>query len=105
MEEKPIFEVAPWNHPLNLDGWLLFRVGTCNGQWMATETAYQILSVVNDQPGNGNFKHTMEYFEASCRRDGKELQILEVSNERLRKHLEENGFTCYAGDNYTKTFK
>ncbi len=103
--ERPPFEVAPWRHPLNTDGWQLFRVGTCNGQWRATATAYQILSIINDQPGNGNFHHTLKYFEESCRRDNRDLEILEVDNLRLQGHLLKIGFTCFSANNYRKTFK
>lgn len=103
--EKPPFEVAPWNNPLNDGGWQLFRVGTCNGQWRATPDAYEILSVINDEPGNGHFAVLMEYFEISCKRDNKDFIILEVWNKQLRKHLGKNGFTCYSGDNFKKSFK
>jgi len=102
---KPPFEVAPWNNPLNTDGWQLFRVGTCNGQWRSTPTAYEILSVVNDDPGNGHFAILMEYFEASCKRDKRDFIIREVWNKRLQKHLGKLGFLCYSDNDFRKTFK
>lgn len=102
--DKPPFEVAPWLNPLNTDGWQLFRVGTCEGQWRSTAGTYEILSVVNDQPGNGHFAITMEYFEVSCKRDGKAFVIREVWNDRLAGHLLKKGFEKVGEYDYQKTF-
>lgn len=101
-----LFEAAPW--PFNLDTkypWLLFRIGTCQGAWRSKKGAYEILSVVNNEPHNGHFKDVLEWFEHSCRRDGKKLCILEVWNQPLKKHLiEKQGFIAIDGDNLEKTF-
>lgn len=102
---KPPFEIAPWNNPLNTDGWLLFRVGTCNGQWRSTDTAYEILSFFNHTPGNGDFDHALEYFYISCKRDKKDLLIREVQNEELKKHLiNKRGFALFNTDDVIKKF-
>lgn len=102
---RPIFEVSTWNNPFNDQGWLLYRVGTVSGQWRSVPGAYEILSFVNDNPGNGDFGHTMDWFEESCKRDGYNLRIREVSNKRLRKHLvEKRGFKLEINYDYIKSF-
>ncbi len=110
------FEVAPWRPDprvaellgidLANDGWMLFRIGTCDGQWRCTSDAYEILSVVNSRPGNGHFDDVLEWFEFACRRDGKLLRIREVENERLKRHLvEKRGFRPEGEDDVVKGFK
>lgn len=81
------FETAEWENPHNTQGWIRFRIGTCEGLWRATQTQYQILAVANSDTGNGHFQDVMDWFENSCKRDKKDFAILEVSNPRLKKHL------------------
>lgn len=97
------FEVAEWReHPAIK----LYRVGTCEGQWMATEEAYCIISVVNSSPGNGHLNDVFEWFEMSCKRDGKALIVMELMNERFKKHLlEKRGFADMGRDNVIKIFE
>lgn len=100
------FLYAHWNNPLNTEGWQLFKIGTCNGQWRATVTCYEILSVINDQPGNGHFDDVLEWFGNSCKRDKRDFRILEVWNTRLAAHLvNKRGFTLQGKDNYIKRFR
>jgi hypothetical protein len=100
------FYSADWNNPFNTEGWQVFKIGTCNGQWIATRETYDILTVINDQPGNGHFDDVLEWFEQSCRRDKMNLRILEVWNTRLATHLvEKRGFVYQSGDNFIKRFK
>lgn len=104
-KKQPAFEVAPWNNPFNDQGWLLFRVGTCHGQWRSTDTAYEILSVINNLPGNGDFKTTLNYFYRSCKRDKKDLVIREVWNKELKEHLvNKKGFKLFNKDEVIKKF-
>jgi hypothetical protein len=49
----------------------------------STFTAYELLAIVNQQPGNGHFREAMQWFEQSCRRDHKRLIIRECWNLRL----------------------
>lgn len=94
-----------WDNPFNTEGWQQFLIGTCHGQWISTPTSYDILTVINDQPGNGHFTDVLEWFERSCKRDGKAFRILEVWNKRLSTHLvTKHGFTYQDGDNLIKTF-
>lgn len=85
------FEYAPWERS---DDWFRFRIGTCHGLWRSTSFSCDILVVDNDEPGNGHLEDTFEWFENSCRRDGKLLRIMEIFNSRFKKHLmEKRGFT------------
>lgn len=78
------FLVAQWEHSRE---WMMYRVGTMNGLWRSTPDAYEILSMVNTQPGNGHFQDVFEWFEHSCKRDKKALIIREVWNRELLQHL------------------
>lgn len=100
------FLSAHWNNPFNDQGWKVFKIGTCTGQWGVTKDSYDILTVINDEPGNGHFEDVLQWFEQSCRRDKKALRILEVWNKNLSKHLvEKRGFTYQSNDNLIKRFK
>lgn len=96
------FEVADWQY----DGqYKRFRIGTCDGLWGSIETSYGILAVSNSSPGNGHFTDVLEWFENSCKRDNKSLQILEVWNKRLKKHLiEKCGFVDIGNNHVEKVF-
>lgn len=65
----------------------LFRVGTCEGQWGYTGDSYYILSVINKFPGNGHFEDVLAWFEYSCKRDNKNLLVLECMNKNFYQHL------------------
>lgn len=94
-----------WENPFNTEGWQEFKIGTCCGQWTSTDTTYDILTVINDEPGNGHFKDVLEWFENSCKRDGKAFIILEVWNKGLAKHLvTKHGFTYHSDENLIKSF-
>jgi hypothetical protein len=76
-----------------IDDWLCFRVGTCHGLWRSTDDAYEILAIKNNKQGNGHFDETLQWFESSCRRDGKKLRLYELWNKQLERHLiEKRGF-------------
>lgn len=84
------FEVAPW---INAD-FLRFRIGTCGGLWRSTQASYDILAINNGSPGNGHLEDVFEWFESSCKRDGKVLRVLECMNKRFEMHLKmHRGFT------------
>ncbi len=99
------FLSARWENPFNIDGWQVFKVGTVHGQWVSTPTSYDILSFINDHPGNGHFEDVIEWFEQSCKRDKRNLRVLEVWNKRLARHLvEKRGFVYESEDNLIKRF-
>jgi len=100
------FLSAPWDSVFNLgDHWKKFKIGTCEGAWDSTDSTYDILAIVNEKPGNGHFTDVLEWFEMSCKRDGRVLRFLEVWNRDLARHLvRERGFEREDGDNYVKRF-
>lgn len=74
--------------------WVMFQVGTCNGQWRATPDAYEILSIINEDPGNGHLIDVLEWFEFACKLSKKPLRFLAFENLRFKQHLmEKRGFT------------
>lgn len=82
------FEAGKWHaSDLIKTDFMCFRVGTCEGLWRSTGFSYDILGIMNSKPGNGHFTDVLEWFEYSCRRDFKHLQIMEVWNKRLLVHL------------------
>jgi len=101
------FEVAEWPADEILkQGLKLFRVGTCNGLWRSTETDYEILVIDNNQPGNGHLEDVFEWFTRSCKRDNKSLAILEVMNDRFKKHLiQKRGFVPLGENSVILSFK
>jgi hypothetical protein len=87
--------------PLDLiQGLKRFQVGTCGGQWLATQDEYVIFAVANNLPGNGHFEDVLEWFYSSCQRDGKNLLIFEFLNTGFFKHLvNKRGFTPLGNKN------
>lgn len=92
------FEACDW--PRDPSGEIkLFRIGTCYGQWMSTDHAYVIISVMNEVQGNGHLEDVFQWFEHSCKRDKKALVIREFFNDRFKEHcLKKRGFVKF-GDN------
>jgi hypothetical protein len=95
------FEIAEWPYSSDI---LLFRVGSCTGQWFSSDFAYHILSILNEKPGNGHLQDVFEWFEASCLRDGKALMIMDFFNPEFKRHcIEKRGFKEVPGtDNLVK---
>lgn len=84
-----------------------FRVGTCTGLWGSTDDSYYILAVENHKPGNGHLNDVFEWFEFSCKRDKKNLLVLEIINPDFYIHLiSKRGFIALDtyGQNCIKIF-
>lgn len=82
------FEIADWITGDALEaGFKAYRVGTVTGLWKATDFSYDILAFDNLVPGNGHLDDVFEWFEQSCKRDGKVLRILETMNYPFYQHL------------------
>lgn len=95
-----------WQNPFAIgEGWRHYRVGTCKGLYRSRGTAYEILAVANEQPGNGHVEAMLAWFIKSCKRDKFNLVVRDVVNKKLVAKLARLGFTCYAGDNYVKRYK
>src|ERR1044072_3060346 len=78
------FMVAPFEYDKE---WLRFKVGTCEGLWRASVRYYDILAIDNHKPGNGHLTDVLQWFEYSCRRDGKSLRVMELWNEGFMQNL------------------
>jgi len=89
-KHKLEFLCRPWRFDREL---YEFQVGTIAGLWRATDTAYQIIAIVNNNKNNGHFEDVLEWFETSCKRDNKDLEFVEIWNGQFEKHLiEKRGF-------------
>lgn len=96
------FLCAPW---IAGSGFVAFKIGTCHGLYGSDEKNFQILSIINDSPGNGHLQDVFDWFENSCKRDKKGLMIMEVWNPFLKKHLlEKRGFEEVTTDYLLKSF-
>ena len=97
------FFEAPWNPAAILglldlpglsailaqEGWKLYEIGTVGGQWRETPAAYEILSFINAEPGNGHLIDVFEWFAYACRTSKKPLRILHTFNHDFARHLQE----------------
>lgn len=81
------FEVAESPYDVFKDGHKMFRIGTCEGQWGCTKDSFYILSVKNSVPNNGHLDDVFEWFEYSCKRDGRNLLVLECMNSKFYQHM------------------
>jgi len=73
-----------WGPKLGLIAW---KVGTVHGLYYCSEQTYQIIAVINDIPNNGHLDDAFEWFEQSCKRDGRRLEITEFLNPSFAEHL------------------
>lgn len=90
------FEVATWYaNPIIK----LFRVGTVDGQYYHTQTHLVLLSIVNNQPGNGHFNDALSWFLYVANFMQKSFKVEHVMNDRFAKYLERNGYKK-TGDSY-----
>lgn len=98
------FEACPWPRNPSI---MLFRVGSCHGQYFFDENSLYILSVVNDTPGNGHLDDVFEWFEYSARTNDKLLTILEFMNLQFKRHcIDKRGFKEIPGtDSLVKACK
>lgn len=104
-KHKLDFEVRVAEEYRNLSdaGWLGYRVGTCNGLWRSTESDYEILVIRNDNKGNGHLEDVFQWFEYSCKRDQKDLLIMDVLNKQFKDYLiNKRGFVDVGSDNVRK---
>lgn len=70
-----------------------FKVGTCHGLFYTTDKAIRLVAIVNEKQGNGHFTDVLEWFEYAAKQQCKRLEIVEIWNKDLYKHLiEKRGF-------------
>lgn len=63
------------------------RVGSCMAVVDYTTPYNTLIFVANRQPGNGDFARLMDYLEAEAKNDDRPLEVVEIWNKRLRRHL------------------
>lgn len=106
LEMQPLFKSTHnldfysgyWDNPFNDMNVQVFRCGTCHGQWLDAVETYDIISIINADPGNGHFTDVLEWFENSCKRDKKDLRICELVNDDFKRSLiEKHGFVEIPG--------
>lgn len=79
---------------------MLFKIGTCNGQYYNTALTWNVISVINDQPGNGHLEDFFQWFEFACKKDSKFFVIEEFFNENFKRHcIEKRDFIAIPGTN------
>ncbi len=70
-----------------IENYKQFHVGTVHGLFAQEEKKIKILAIMNDEPGNGHFEDTMQWFEHMATQDKCPILMQEVWNEALEKHL------------------
>lgn len=99
------FLVAHWISPIDKDLLFKFKIGTCEGLYGVHANSYDIIAILNNQPGNGHFLDVLEWFENSCRRDGKKFRFVAIMNGKFGAHLvKKHGFRWISPDAVEKTF-
>lgn len=83
-----------------------YRVGTCSGKYSYDGENYIIISVINDDKGNGHLQDVFDWFENSCKRDKKDLMVVEFFNKEFMQHLiTKKGFKAIDDNDVIKYFK
>jgi len=100
------FDVRPYHTQIDPSCiYMDFRVGTCSGLYIHTKISYSIVAIKNDAKGNGHFDDVIQWFERSCRRDGKSLRFLEIENKKLYNVLTKRmGFADIRNNNVEKIY-
>jgi len=62
-------------------------MGTCHGLVAYRDNEHEMLAVMNEQPGNGDFAKFMDYLEAEAHKKGVPFTVIEIWNKWLYKHL------------------
>lgn len=97
-----LFETAPFYTPDTTR----FRVGTCTGIFSFDGGNYIIIGIGNDKQGNGHLQDVFDWFENSCKRDKKNLMVVEIMNKNFMKHLiDKRGFKAINNNNVVKSYK
>jgi hypothetical protein len=84
------FQAAEWKRDKRI---MVFKVGTCHGQYYFSKKGIEIVSIKNDNPGNGHLDDVFEWFEYAARTQHKTLFIREFINYRFMNHcIHKRGF-------------
>lgn len=92
------FEACPWPRDPSITAW---RVGTCNGVYQFEKGILCLISIHNDQPGNGHLEDAFQWFEDTVKNRGNGvIIIMEFMNERFKTHcIEKRGYVPIPGTN------
>jgi hypothetical protein len=89
-EHKLDFMATVWHRD---PGIMVFKVGTCHGQYVFSDQGLEIISIINDKPGNGHLNDVFQWFEYAARVQKLNLLIRAFMNNRFKKHcIKKRGF-------------
>lgn len=89
------FNTSLWISPFNILSqddeddipWRIYHIGTMHGQFRITKDSIEILSFLNESPGNGHLQDVFEWFEFLSNTEGKPIVIRECWNPGFKQHL------------------
>ena len=91
------FEACPWPRDKSI---MLFKIGSCHGQYVFSDMGLEIISIINNTPGNGHLNDVFEWFEYAAKAQGLKLIIREFFNARFKMHcILKRGYSDIAGMN------
>lgn len=78
------FEAAEWKRDKRV---MVFRIGTCHGQYGFKKGTLMLISIINETPGNGHLNDVFQWFEFAAKTQGIDLMVCELMNTRFMQHL------------------
>jgi hypothetical protein len=100
------FLSSPWNDPLGVGGYMAFKIGTCNGLYTIKPQMLMLISVNNEERGNGHLNDVFEWFEYGAKFQSVPLSIVAFLNDRFYHHcLEKRGFHPWTWENQKAVIK
>lgn len=92
------FEACPWHRDPRVTAW---RVGTCHGQYEFVKGVLVLISIHNNEPGNGHLEDVFQWFEGTVKKHGNGVLIIaEFMNDKFKKHcIEKRGYKPVEGTN------
>ena len=85
------FLAKPWERDESI---VVYKVGTCHGQYTFTKKGIELISVINDSPHNGHLNDVFEWFEYAAKTQNLNLYIRGFLNNRFRNHcITKRGFS------------
>ena len=68
-----------------------FVFGTCHGQFIDRDSL-DLLTVINEEPGNGHFVILIEVFEKIASETNRDFRVIEIWNDGLKEWLRRRGY-------------
>lgn len=79
-------------YPGHWSGYLAVEVGTVSGLFKLKDRQVRVLSIINNEEGNGQVRDFMEWMEHVAAEKGFPLVVICVWNLRMENMLLKNGF-------------